>query len=136
MTAVTVVTVDQRNRTTYKMKVTDSRVVAQQADRAVCGQKMPDRHGILPTGKRVLIPHGSVVKYPGKMQAYRLIEPGNVRKLAGISRYSIDMDFAYRQTEGTYATWFSDNYPGNCTRENTCINKAEWKSNPNYPIKN
>ena len=24
-----------------------------------------DRHGILPTGKRVLIPHGSVVKYPG-----------------------------------------------------------------------
>jgi len=24
-----------------------------------------DRHGILPMGKRVLIPHGSVVKYPG-----------------------------------------------------------------------
>ena len=29
----------------------------------------------MPTGKRVLIPHGSVVKYPGKMQAYQLIEP-------------------------------------------------------------
>ena len=27
-----------------------------------------DRHVILPTGKRVLIPHGSVVKYPGKTQ--------------------------------------------------------------------
>ena len=37
-------------------------------------------------GKRVLIPHGSVDKYPSKMQAYRLIEPGNVRKLAVVSR--------------------------------------------------
>ena len=42
-------------------------------------------------------------KYPGKMQAYRLIEPGNVRKLAGVS---IDMSFAYGQ-KGTYTTWFS-----------------------------
>ena len=55
-----------------------------------------DRHRILPMGKRVLIPHGSVDKYSGKIDRHRilpmgkrvLIPHGSVDKYSGSSSSS------------------------------------------------